>query len=153
MLIYSYSNRRNNSIVEQRLDNSIRLPREPEFQTTIIFEAYDQSLPHRGCTLFDGAVSDNRLRRSEVYCAAALMAAGLNRNQKFGDRIVPVRILFCSNDRLDADFARQVFIYSFSGYQGRVIQAHYEHPHFIIRKTNHFLFEDGSSSGFKQMLR
>jgi len=49
--------------------------------------------------------------------------------------------------------ARQVFIYSLSGLQGRVIQAHYEHPHLIIRKTKHFVFEEGSTDAFKLMIR
>jgi len=34
-----------------------------------------------------------------------------------------------------------------------VIQAHYEHPHFIVRKTDHFVFEEGSTQAFKLMLR
>jgi hypothetical protein len=46
-----------------------------------------------------------------------------------------------------------VFIYSFSGYKARVIQAHYEHPHFIVRKTEHIEFEEGSADGFKLILR
>jgi len=49
--------------------------------------------------------------------------------------------------------ARQVFIYSISGLQGRVIQAHYEHPHLIIRKTKHIVFEEGSTDAFKLMMR
>jgi hypothetical protein len=55
--------------------------------------------------------------------------------------------------RLDANYAWKVFIYSFAGYKARVIQAHYEHPHFIVRKTEHFEFEEGSVRGFKLMLR
>jgi hypothetical protein len=46
-----------------------------------------------------------------------------------------------------------VFIYSFAGYKARVIQAHYEHPYFIVRKTEHVEFEEGSVHGFKLMLR
>ena len=46
-----------------------------------------------------------------------------------------------------------MYIYSFAGYKARVIQAHYEHPHFIVRKTEHFEFEEGSVRGFKLMLR
>ncbi|KIX02802.1 uncharacterized protein Z518_08745 [Rhinocladiella mackenziei CBS 650.93] len=126
---------RNDSIVEQRLGNGGRYQGEPEFQAGDIFETYKKSIPHRGCTVFDTAVSDERLRKSEVFCAAGLMAARLGDADKTGDRIVPV------------------FIYSFSGYQARVIQAHYEHPHFIIRKTEHIEFEDGSADGFKVMLR
>jgi len=34
-----------------------------------------------------------------------------------------------------------------------VIQAHYEHPHFIVRKTDHMEFEEGMANGFKLMLR
>jgi hypothetical protein len=34
-----------------------------------------------------------------------------------------------------------------------VIQAHYEHPHLIVRKTKHFVFEEGSVDAFKLMLR
>ena len=46
-----------------------------------------------------------------------------------------------------------MFIYSFAGYKARVIQAHYEHPHFIVRKAEHFKFEEGSVHDFKLMLR
>ena len=63
---------------------------EPEWQTSSIFEAQDESVPHRACLLCDGAVSDDRLRRSEVCCAASLMAARLQKAKKTGDRIVPV---------------------------------------------------------------
>jgi hypothetical protein len=79
------------------------------------------------------------------------MAAKLTLAKKTGERIVPVGIY--SDDRLDANYERKVFIYSFSGYQARVIQAHYEHPHFIVRKTEHFVFEEGSVHAFKLMLR
>jgi hypothetical protein len=46
-----------------------------------------------------------------------------------------------------------VFIYSFAGYKARVIQAYYEHPYFIVRKTEHVEFEEGSVRAFKLMLR
>ena len=72
---------------------------EPEWQTSAIFESYDKSAPHRGCILYDGAASDERLRRSEVYCAAALMAARL----QTGERTVPVRIY--PDARLDTNHA------------------------------------------------
>ena len=41
----------------------------------------------------------------------------------------------------------------FLWYQARVIQAHYEHPNLIVRKTKHFVFEQGSVAAFKLMLR
>jgi hypothetical protein len=95
-ITYAYilsSNRRNNTVVEQRLDNvSGAYTGEPDWQTSRIFESYDKSVPHRGCALHDGAVSDDRLRRSEVFCAAALMAARLQVAKKTGERIVPVGI-------------------------------------------------------------
>ena len=103
MLILS-SNRRNNTVVEQRLDNvSGAYTGEPDWETSLIFESYDKSVPHRGCALHDGAVSDDRLRRSEVFCAAALMAARLDFAKKTGDRIVPVGIY--PDDRFDANCA------------------------------------------------
>ena len=34
-----------------------------------------------------------------------------------------------------------------------MIQAHYEHAHFIVRKTDRFEFEEGSTDAFKLMLR
>jgi hypothetical protein len=34
-----------------------------------------------------------------------------------------------------------------------MIQAYYEHPYFIVRKTEHFVFEEGSVHAFKLMLR
>lgn len=108
---------------------------EPEWQTSCIFEAHDESLPHRACLLYDGAVSDSRLRRSEVCCAAALMAARLRMVKIYHDPIVPV------------------FVYSLSGHKARVIQAHYEHPKFIVRKTDHVLFEGESAHSLKLMLR
>ena len=87
------SNRRNNTIVEQRLDCVDRRNNgEPYWQTSRIFESYDKSVPHRGCALHDGAASDDRLRRSEVVCAAALMAARLQMAKKTDERIVPVSI-------------------------------------------------------------
>jgi hypothetical protein len=95
-------NRRNDTIVEQRLGNSGRYKGEPDFQTRNIFEPYNKSIPHRGCSLFDGAVSDDRLRKSEVFCAAALMAARLGDAEKTGDRIVPVGIY--PGDRLDTNY-------------------------------------------------
>jgi hypothetical protein len=85
-------NRRNDTIVEQRLGNSGVYTGEPDFQTSKIFEPYDKSIPHRGCSLFDGAVSNDQLRRSEVFCAAAMMAARLHVARKTGERIVPVSI-------------------------------------------------------------
>jgi len=103
MLMLS-SNRRDNTIVEKRLDNvSGVYTGEPDFQTSKIFEPYDKSIPHRGCSLFDGAVSNDRLRRSEVFCAAALMAARLHVARKTGERIVPVGIH--PDDRFDANCA------------------------------------------------
>ncbi|KIX04747.1 uncharacterized protein Z518_05617 [Rhinocladiella mackenziei CBS 650.93] len=125
------------STVEDRLGfyGSSR-DKEPDFHTRLIFEAYDKRIPHRGCILLDGAVSDERfLRRSEVYCAALLIGDKLRWTKKPHERHFPV------------------FIYSVSGSQGRIIQAHYEHPHFIVRKTKHFLFEEGSASGYKMMVR
>jgi hypothetical protein len=92
MLILS-SNRRDNTIVEKRLDNvSGVYTGEPDWQTSKIFESWDKYVPHRGCALHDGAVSDDRLRRSEVFCAAALMAARLLAAEKTGERVVPVGI-------------------------------------------------------------
>ena len=87
-------------MVEKRLDNvSCAYTGEPDWQTSKIFESYDRSVPHRGCALHDGAVSDDRLRRSEVVCAAALMAARL----QTGERTVPVRIY--PDARLDTNHA------------------------------------------------
>lgn len=93
-------NRRNGR--DPCLGNGFRYPREPEFEASKIFEAYDKSVPHRGCTLFDGAVSDDRLRKSEVLCAAALMAVRLLDAKKTGDRIVPVGLY--PDDRLDTNY-------------------------------------------------
>jgi hypothetical protein len=94
---YAYilsSNRRNSTVIEQRLDCVDRyIYGEPNWQTSSIFESYDKSIPHRGCALHDGAVSDDRLRRSEVFCAAALMAARLPLAKKTEGGIVPVGIL------------------------------------------------------------
>lgn len=107
-ITYAYtlsSNRRNDTVVEQRLDCVDRWWNygEPYWQTSNIFESYDKSVPHRGCALHDGAVSDDRLRRSEVFCAAALMVARLQVAKETGDRIVPVGIY--PDDRLDANYA------------------------------------------------
>ncbi|KIX04758.1 uncharacterized protein Z518_05628 [Rhinocladiella mackenziei CBS 650.93] len=125
------------STVEDRLGfTSCSRDNEPHFHTSLIFEANDKCIPHRGCILLDGAVSDERfLRRSEVYCAALLIGDKLRWAKKPHERHFPV------------------FIYSVSGSQGRIIQAHYEHPHFIVRKTKHFLFEEGSANGYKMMVR
>ena len=76
---------------------------EAEWQTSTIFESYNKSIPHRGCALHDGAISDHRLRRSEVVCAAALMAARLQVAKKTGECIVPVSVY--PDDRHDANFA------------------------------------------------
>ena len=78
------------------------------------------------------------------------MASRLQQAKKT-DLIVPVGIYL--DDRLDTNGAGQVFIYSISGLQGRVIQAHYEHPYLVIRKTQHIVFEKGSASAFKLMMR
>jgi hypothetical protein len=98
---YAYilsSSRRNSTVIELRLDCVDRyIHGEPTWQTSRIFESYDKSVPHRGCALHDGAVSDERLRRSEVFCAAALMAARLPLAKKSGEAIVPVSIY--PNDR------------------------------------------------------
>ena len=47
----------------------------------------------------------------------------------------------------------KVFVYSLSGYKARVIQAYYEHPNFIVRKTDHVLFGGKSVPSLKLMLR
>jgi hypothetical protein len=93
-ITYAYilsSNRKNDTFIEQRLDCVDRWGKyeEPHWQTSRIFVSYNKSVPHRGCALHDGTVSDDRLRRSEVFCAAALMAARLLRT---GEHIVPVGI-------------------------------------------------------------
>jgi len=64
---------------------------EPDFHSNLVLQAYNKYIPHRGCILFDGAVSDDRLRRSEVFCATALMALRLQQAKKT-DLIVPVGI-------------------------------------------------------------
>jgi len=154
MLTHLSSNRKSrSSTVEDRLGFTSCSPdKEPHFHTSLIFEAYDERIPHRGCILLDGAVSDEQvLRRSEVYCATLLIGDKLRWAKKPHDRHFPVGIYF--DGRSNANYARQVFIYSVSGSQGRVIQAHYEHPHFIIRKTKYFRFEERSASGYKMMVR
>ena len=152
-LTHLASNRkRSSSPVELRLGFvPVLSDTEPEFSTSLIFEAYDKHIPHRGCILFDGAVSNEQLRRSEVYCADLLMGQKMHWTKKPPGTHFPVGIY--SDGRFDVDYARQVFIYSISGSQGRVIQAHYENLHFIIRKTKHFPFEEGSASGYKTMVR
>jgi hypothetical protein len=87
------SNRRNKTIIEQGLDNvSGGFRRQPEWQAGRIFQPYDKSLPHRGCALYDGAISDDRLRVSEVFCIAALTAARLAVAEKTHDRFIPVGV-------------------------------------------------------------
>lgn len=125
---------------------------EAQWQTHSILEAHDKSIPHRACLLHDGAVSDDRLRRSEVVCAASLMAARLQRAKATGERIVPVGNSNMT-DYFGANKIWKVFVYSLAGDKGRVIQAHYEHPHFIVRKTEHVLFEGKSVDSLKLMLR
>jgi hypothetical protein len=106
-ITYAYilsSNSRNNTIVEQRLNNvSGAYTGEPDWQTSLIFESYDKSAPRRRCALHGGDVSDDRLWRSEVFCAAALIAAWLDFAKVTEDRIVPVDIY--PADRLDANCA------------------------------------------------
>ena len=47
----------------------------------------------------------------------------------------------------------KVFVYSLSGFKARVIQAHYKHPNFIVRKTDHVSFGGESVHSLKLMLR
>jgi predicted nucleic acid-binding Zn ribbon protein len=88
-------NKRNRSVFEGTILHCVDRGKydEPEWQTSSILETQNKSDPHRACLLCDGAVSDDRLRRSEVCCAASLMAARLQKAKRTGDRIVPVGYL------------------------------------------------------------
>jgi hypothetical protein len=56
-------------------------------------------------------------------------------------------------DYFGANEIWKVFVYSIAGYKARVIQAHYQHPNFIVRKTEHVLFGGESVDSLKLMLR
>ena len=87
-----------------------------------------------------------------MCCAAALMAARLQMAKNYHDPIVPVSIQSVC-DCLVLIKIWKVFVYSLSGYNARVIQAHYKHPNFIVRKTDHVLFVGESVRSLKLILR
>ena len=47
----------------------------------------------------------------------------------------------------------EVFVYTISGVNARVIQAHYEKGKFVIRNTENISFEKENIDGFKLFLR
>ncbi|MCJ1467785.1 hypothetical protein MMC07_006410 [Pseudocyphellaria aurata] len=90
---------------------------------------------HLACVMIDGAAADDRLRRSELICAVQYIMRG---------------ILL---DKLDEFLVNPVFVYSFSDRDARIIQAHFDGSHLIVRTTPYLNFEEKNEENIKLFLR
>jgi hypothetical protein len=119
-----------------------------------VFDTLDSSTPHLGTIIIDTADPDDRLLWAEVCWAASLMAGRLREQQYQAHEIVPVSIYRYTNCYLHLlTQPCKVFVYSITGTNARVIQAHYGKGKFIIRKTEHISFENENIDGLKLFLR
>lgn len=159
MLTYYIICSRGDTFFEEIMTSICRVEEgEPHWICRNIWESRDSQLAHRGCELTDGAFSDDRLRRSELVCAVSLMAAAMQTQKREALRYVPVRNTFDAQVHTfvlytDPNTFEQVFVYSASGHTARIVQAHYEHPHFIFRKTEHLIIGHKNIHGFKTLMR
>ena len=106
----------------------------------------------------DSTIADNNsLLNSEVRCATALMTGRLRLNKYERHRIVPVCTKIDSKwlfGMLTFTPLPQVFIYSISaGRKVRVVQAHYDEPSLVIRKSKLVDLERENVPNLKCILR
>lgn len=135
-----------------KVDNKARSG--AEWQVHHIFDLYDFSTPHLGCTLIQQALVDDRLLRAELMFATVLMAGRLRLRTNSAHRIVQVGL--CSSAPVFATLwhsRNKAVVYSFSGNYTRVVQLHYEHPNLIFLKTQLIDFGKRNIENLKLMLR
>ncbi|MCJ1462255.1 hypothetical protein MMC07_000855 [Pseudocyphellaria aurata] len=92
--------------------------------------------PHIACVLIDGASADgDRLRRSELYCIVEYMM----RSMKL--------------DELDQFMVNPVFVYSISVRHARILEAHFDGSHLVVRTSQYLNFEEKNEENLKLYLR
>ncbi|MCJ1464543.1 hypothetical protein MMC07_003156 [Pseudocyphellaria aurata] len=90
---------------------------------------------HLACVLADGAAADDRLRRSELKCVLQYILRGM--------------LL----DKYDEFLVYPVYVYSFSNRDARIIEAHFDGSHLVVRTTPYLNFEEENQENINLYLR
>ena len=123
-----------------------------------ILRVDDISRPHLACLLMDNAPADEDLRPSELISAVRLMKQAIRLDKLNQFRVHPVRVCFSVStitSLKDTDMISflQVYVYSFSSFQARILETYYEAGTFYVRKTPYIDFAGEDKGKIKLYLR
>ena len=121
----------------------------------------DVSRPHLACLLMDDAPADeDLLRPSELISAVRLMRQAIRLDKLNQFRVNPVRncfsvsaIIRSSGTDTMSFFFYKVYVYSFCGYQARILETYYNAGTLFVGKTNYVDFKGENRENIKLYLR